>query len=198
MVVRCWGITTPRKLKRTNYKGRKKLEMQIDGDELCMLDVNKDVRKLVGGVDSFEIAYLIEGRGPEEVIAQSKLGDLDSDGVLKASENIEQSQLDELEHDFCTQNIHEYMEALKHADDHEVHDVGDVELDGVPDVELDGVPNVELNDVTMDKVLNGDIDNDSDNDYYYGEKFGPTIGGRNEADNAFNYESDDEDEEKNN
>ncbi|KAF9598999.1 hypothetical protein IFM89_033344 [Coptis chinensis] len=52
-----------------------------------------------------------------------------------------------------------------------------------------------MNGVAVDEVLNGDRDNDSDNDYYYGEKFGPTVGGRNEADNAFNYESNDEDEE---
>ncbi|KAF9592190.1 hypothetical protein IFM89_012684 [Coptis chinensis] len=134
----CWGITTPGKLKRTDYKGGKKSEMQIDGDELCMLDVNKDVRKLVGGVDSFEIACLIEGFMLDEVLNGDSDNDSDNDynygekfgptvgGRNEADNALNHESHDEDEDEEETKNIYEAEEMEKVSDPPVINEICDL------------------------------------------------------------------------
>ncbi|KAF9622172.1 hypothetical protein IFM89_030030 [Coptis chinensis] len=56
-----WGRTIPGKIKTSEYKGGKQESVKYDGDEICFLDLEKDVQKLVGEGVEFQIASLIEG-----------------------------------------------------------------------------------------------------------------------------------------
>ncbi|KAF9623660.1 hypothetical protein IFM89_003692 [Coptis chinensis] len=48
-------------IKTSEYKGGKQESVKYDGDEICWLDLEKDVHKLVGEGVEFQIASLIEG-----------------------------------------------------------------------------------------------------------------------------------------
>ncbi|KAF9622170.1 hypothetical protein IFM89_030028 [Coptis chinensis] len=55
------GRTIPGKIKTSDYKGGKQESVKYDGDEICWLDLEKDVQKLVSEGVEFQIVSLIEG-----------------------------------------------------------------------------------------------------------------------------------------
>ncbi|KAF9594707.1 hypothetical protein IFM89_034492 [Coptis chinensis] len=57
-----WGRTIPGKIKASQYKGGNRECVKYDGDEIFLLDLQKDLQKLVGEGVKFEIASLIEGK----------------------------------------------------------------------------------------------------------------------------------------
>ncbi|KAF9626573.1 hypothetical protein IFM89_035458 [Coptis chinensis] len=137
-----WGRTIPGKIKTSEYKGGKQESVKYDGDEICWLDLEKDLHKPVGEGVAFQIASLIEGTlcritedkhlidmwGPngepmifdisdDEETAEPEARDELTENVVE--EHIEPgvhlSQLDPIEPDFCTQNINDFLDELNES-----------------------------------------------------------------------------------
>ncbi|KAF9613940.1 hypothetical protein IFM89_013475 [Coptis chinensis] len=128
---------------------------------------------------------------------------------VEGSKNMVESQLPPMDQDFCTQNIHEYLDELEHAseglnDDENVENMvyesDNTELNG----ELNGGLNGELNDglngefngglnVELNAELNAGSDDEGDK-YKYDKTFGPVFGSWMDAgyDSAESASDDDE------
>ncbi|KAF9624243.1 hypothetical protein IFM89_009042 [Coptis chinensis] len=86
--------------------------------------------------------------------------------VVMPDSNVIESQLDPIDHDFCAQNIHAYIEELEaHVENHMVDNTLD-NSDGDREV-------------TLTMIEDGD---QSDDQYEYGDRFGPVFGNKKDTD----------------
>ncbi|KAF9588346.1 hypothetical protein IFM89_008776 [Coptis chinensis] len=56
-----WETTIPGKINSNDYKGGMQKYVKVDGDEFCLIDLKRDVQKLVGEGVGFQIASIIQG-----------------------------------------------------------------------------------------------------------------------------------------
>ncbi|KAF9612982.1 hypothetical protein IFM89_004785 [Coptis chinensis] len=99
--------------------------------------------------------------------------------VVMPNSNVIESQLDLIDHDFCTQNIHAYIEELEaHVEDHMVDNTLD-NSDVIEDLNVgDGG-----NDILKNLDVGGDRGSDTEDDQYeYGDRFGPVFGDKKDTD----------------
>ncbi|KAF9596138.1 hypothetical protein IFM89_007191, partial [Coptis chinensis] len=175
-----WETTIPGKVNSNDYKGGMQKYVKVDGDEFCLIDLKRDVQKLVGEGVGFQIASIIQGKKPTRApVIPSTAAPIKSPTKIalpvKSSKNngppvksskpmspaVKSPQKIPLP-DFCTQNIHEYLDELEHASE------------GLNDAENAENMVYEYDNAELNGGLNGEL-NDGDK-YKYDKTFGPVFG----------------------
>ncbi|KAF9597173.1 hypothetical protein IFM89_016161 [Coptis chinensis] len=176
-----WGRTIPRKINTSEYKGGKQESVKYDGDEICWLDLEKDVHKLVGEGVEFQIANLIKGnlcRITEDKHLMDMWGPNGEPMIFDISDAEETAELEA--RDELTENVVE-----EHIEPDELNEYNN---DHGDDVRVDVVR------VDVDEEFNHGGSNTEKARYEYGQTFGPVFGTWMDAGyDSSSQESDDED-----